>query len=226
MPLVLIVPADLVEPQRFAAHGHPLATQPGVVGTRAPHVAIVSMVPLEEDGAVEEVLGWLARIGAAQVAGQHSLRRHEAPHRLREVGATAVAHRGPSNPAIAHAPLDPRRAPGRVGDPDPLIRPDPAAVVVGRPTEGLGGDPGEAEVGDLPEPVGVRHIARHRRDEGPAVGGVVVPGTVWAQGLVEGLHGRHVVARRIHRHVDVHGPGFSQQQQRYARVQNHWFLFL
>ncbi len=128
---------------------------------------------------------------------QEPVLRHEDEGVRREVQgdghSRAVVVRGrqgsPADVVVARLPVDPGRSPLVAGDPAPAVVGVviPAAVVIGRPAEGLVRDPGPAEVGPHPVArlVGAPRCGDSPRPPDPAVPRALDPVSVGGKVVVE-----------------------------------------
>src|SRR4029079_1283907 len=138
----VVVAAEATRIEGLAPRLHAVAAQPVVARAADPGLVSVPQIALHWNRAAQVATDVRGDVVAGNVRGEKAGRADEPPGRVGDVGVVGEARRRPADVAIALAPLHPGRTPPRPRPPHPAVRPDPAPVVIGRPSEGIGRLPG------------------------------------------------------------------------------------
>ena len=193
-----IEPAELERRRGLACDAYSVSAEPALARAGDPRVVVVAVVSYDWHTAAKIGSNVAADVARLEIEREEVRCSDEPPVVFRNVGVGRVAHRGPPNPAIAKAPIHPCRSPLGVRGPHPAVGPDPAAIVIGCPTECIGRHPDQSSVGIFPAAVAVRNIIGLRRNKHPTVGLVVVPRAVRIELIVKYVERRHSVASQRH----------------------------
>ena len=185
--------------------GHPMATTSSLVvvefGSGPPASAVRSHPPANASCTRQELAGSAPRQDrCAQVAGQDVLRRTEGP------GLIVGARRGPvgglqwrpADVTVDFAPLNPRRRPLHIWNPNPAALKDPAPVVGDRPTKGRGINPDKTVGRRFPVAILVGHILGIIGNPNLSVGRSFRPGAPLRERRFELVDGRDSIGIRLH----------------------------